>query len=88
MPKQENMKVEDIEELNQEFFTTKNGYDAIKYSLNRTADYEEYEYVYYILNGDMMASIDIYTFQVEDKKEIENVGDNIANSFKWIETAE
>ena len=80
--------LEDIEELNQEFFTTKNGYDAIKYSLNRTADYEEYEYVYYILNGDMMASIDIYTFQVEDKKEIENVGDNIANSFKWIETAE
>ena len=47
---------------------------------------EQVEYIYYILNNDMVATVDVYSFNLKDEREIENVSQQIADSVEWIQT--
>ena len=77
---------EEKPELEQETIKTKNGYDAVKLKLIYNTEPEQVEYIFYILNNDMVATIDVYSFNMKDEKEIENVVENVANSIEWVNT--
>lgn len=77
---------EEKPEVEQEIIKTRNGYDAVKMKLIYNAEPEQVEYIYYILNNDMVATIDVYSFNMKDEKEIENVVENVANSIEWVNT--
>ena len=42
--------------------------------------------MYYILNNDIVATVDVYSFNMKDEKEIEKVVEDIANSVEWVNT--
>ena len=77
---------EEKPEVEQEIIKTKNGYDAVKMKLTYNTEPEQVEYIYYILNNDMLATVDVYSFNLKDEREIENVSQQIADSIEWIQT--
>ena len=77
---------EEKPEVEQEIIKTKNGYDAVKMKLTYNTEPEQVEYIYYILNNDMVATVDVYSFNLKDEREIENVSQQIADSIEWIQT--
>ena len=77
---------EEKPEVEQETIKTKNGYDAVKMKLTYNTEPEQVEYIYYILNNDMVATVDVYSFNLKDEREIENVSQQIADSIEWIQT--
>lgn len=77
---------EEKPEVEQEIIKTKNGYDAVKMKLTYNTEPEQVEYIYYILNNDMVAAVDVYSFNLKDEREIENVSQQIADSIEWIQT--
>ena len=77
---------EDKPEIEQEISKTEKGYDVLKLKATYNTEPEQIEYMYYILNNDMVATVDIYSFNMKDENEIENVVKNIANSIEWVKT--
>ena len=77
---------EDKPEIEQEISKTEKGYDVLKLKATYNTEPEQIEYMYYILNNDMVATVDIYSFNMKDENEIENVVENIANSIEWVKT--
>ena len=77
---------EEKPEVEQEIIKTRNGYDAVKMKLIYNAEPEQVEYIYYILNNDMVATVDVYSFNLKDEREIENVSQQISDSIEWIQT--
>lgn len=75
---------EDKPEIEQEISKTEKGYDVLKLKVTYNTEPEQIEYMYYILNHDMVATVDVYSFNMKDEKEIEKVVQDIANSMEWI----
>lgn len=67
----------------EEITKTENGYDILKIRLKFEQEPQQIEYLYYIMNGDMLASLDTYSYNVEDEQEIKATVENIAKTFKW-----
>lgn len=77
---------EEKPELEQETIKTKNGYDAVKMKLTYNTEPEQVEYIYYILNNDMVATVDVYSFNMRDESEIEKMSQELADSIEWVNT--
>ena len=77
---------EEKPEIEQEIIKTQNGYDAVKMKLTYNTEPEQVEYIYYILNNDMVATIDVYSFNMKDESEIEKMSQELADSIEWVKT--
>ena len=77
---------EDKPELENEISKTEKGYDVLKLKATYNTEPEQIEYMYYILNNDIVATVDVYSFNMKDEKEIEKVVEDIANSVEWVNT--
>ncbi len=75
---------EEKPEVEQEIIKTKNGYDAVKMKLTYNTEPEQVEYIYYILNNDMVATVDVYSFNLKDEREIERMSQELADSIEFI----
>ena len=76
---------EEKPEVEQEIIKTKNGYDAVKMKLTYNTEPEQIEYIYYILNNDMVATVDVYSFNLKDDAELKDTAFKLANSLQWIQ---
>ena len=76
---------EDKPEYEQEISKTEKGYDVLKIKATYNTDPAQVEYMYYILNGNVMATVDGYSFTLSDEKELAKVVADVANSFDWVE---
>ena len=63
--------------------TTKKGYSAVKVKTEYDSDPTEIDYYYYIYNDGKLAYVDGYTFNTEDKEELESTLDSLIDSFAW-----
>ena len=70
--------------VNMSITTTSNGYDLLKVRVLYSEKPQEILYYYYILNGDKLACITTYSFNLDDEKTIEEDTNNLVNSFKWF----
>ena len=77
---------EDKPELENEISKTEKGYDVLKLKATYNTEPEQIEYMYYILNNDIVATVDVYSFNMKDEKEIENVVEDVSNSIEWVKT--
>ena len=77
---------EDKPELENEISKTEKGYDVLKLKATYNTEPEQIEYMYYILNNDIVATVDVYSFNMKDEKEIEKVVEDIANSVECVNT--
>ena len=59
--------------------------NVLKVKMSYKADYELIEYAYYLLNGDKLAIIDTYSYNLKDESELKNTIEKITDSFKWVE---
>ena len=75
---------EDKPEYEQEISKTEKGYDVLKIKATYNTDPAQVEYMYYILNGNVMATVDGYSFTLSDEKELAKVVADVANSFEWV----
>lgn len=75
---------EDKLEYEQEISKTEKGYDVLKIKATYNTDPAQVEYMYYILNGNVMATVDGYSFTLSDEKELAKVVADVANSFDWV----
>lgn len=75
---------EDKPEYEQEISKTEKGYDVLKIKATYNTDPAQVEYMYYILNGNVMATVDGYSFTLSDEKELAKVVADVANSFDWV----
>lgn len=75
---------EEKPEVEQEIIKTKNGYDAVKMKLTYNTEPEQVEYIYYILNNDMVATVDVYSFNLKDERKIERMSQELADSIEFI----
>lgn len=87
----ENMQiiVESLEEkpsiYESEIVKSKNGYDILKLKIQIDEEPEQIEYSYYIINGNVLAIIDAYSYNLKDSNELQKTIDKVANSFEWKE---
>lgn len=79
---------EDKPEYEQEISKTEKGYDVLKIKATYNTDPAQVEYMYYILNGNVMATVDGYSFSLSDEKELAKVANDVANSFEWVTVSE
>ena len=63
---------------------TDNNYDILKVKVIFNSEPQEIMYNYYILTGDKIARIVAESYSLDDDKEIENVANDVSNSFTWI----
>ena len=70
--------------VNMSISITSNGYNLLKVRVLYSQEPQEILYYYYILNGDKLACITTYSFNLEDEKTIEEDTNNLVNSFKWF----
>ena len=75
---------EDKPEYEQEISKTEKGYDVLKIKATYNTDPAQVEYMYYILNGNVMSTVDGYSFTLSDEKELAKVVADVANSFEWV----
>ena len=75
---------EDKPEYEQEISKTEKGYDVLKIKATYNTEPAQVEYMYYILNGNVMATVDGYSFTLSDEKELAKVVADVANSFEWV----
>ena len=75
---------EDKPEYEQEISKTDKGYDVLKIKATYNTEPAQVEYMYYILNGTVMATVDGYSFTLSDEKELAKVVADVANSFDWV----
>ncbi len=62
---------------------TKTGYDILKVKIQFNQEPQQVEYIYQIMNGDQLATIDSYSYNLADEQEIKTTVENIANALKW-----
>ena len=70
--------------VNMSISTTSNGYNLLKVRVLYSQEPQEILHYYYILNGDKLACITTYSFNLDDEKTIEEETNNLVNSFKWF----
>ena len=70
--------------VNMSISITSNGYNLLKVRVLYSQEPQEILYYYYILNGDKLACITTYSFNLDDEKTIEEDTNNLVNSFKWF----
>ena len=63
----------------------KNGYDMLTIRMYFKENPEQIEYLFYVLNGENMACIDTYSFNMNDEGQIKNHAEQIASTLKWQE---
>lgn len=71
--------------INMEISKTSKDYDLLKVRIEYNQSPEEILYYYYILNGDNLACITAYSFNLNDETNIEKDTSNLANSLEWIQ---
>ena len=64
--------------------TLSSGYNILKLRITYKSDFNLIEYAYYILKEDMLAVIDINSYNLEDELELKETIDKITESFEWI----
>lgn len=79
---------EDKPEYEQEITKTEKGYEVLKIKAKYNTEPAQVEYMYYILNGNTVATVDGYSFTLNDEKELAKVVENVANSFDWVTVSE
>ena len=63
---------------------TTNNYDMLKVKLLFNTEPEEVLYYYYILDGEKLACITSYSYNLADDEELERVSDELSNSFECL----
>lgn len=71
--------------LNIDIEKTSNNYDMAKVEMEYHSKPEEVAYYYYIFKDGKLACITVYSYSLQDKQEIEQEGNEIANSFSWLQ---
>ena len=69
--------------INMEILKTSKNYDLLKIRIEYNQSPSEILYYYYILNGDNLACITAYSFNLDDETAIEKEANNLSNSFEW-----
>lgn len=62
---------------------TTTGYDVLKIKMEYDADHNRIEYLYYILNGEEAAIVDVISYNMDDAEELVKTAEEVAQSFKW-----
>lgn len=65
------------------FGESANGYKTLKIKVIYSKKINEVEILYYIWNGNKLGSIDLFSFNLDDEKDLENESKKIVDSFKW-----
>lgn len=71
--------------INMEILKTSKNYDLLKIRIEYNQSPSEILYYYYILNGDNLACITAYSFNLDDETAIEKEAHNLSNSFEWVQ---
>lgn len=71
--------------INMEILKTSKNYDLLKIRIEYNQSPNEILYYYYILNGDNLACITAYSFNLDDETAIEKEANNLSNSFEWVQ---
>lgn len=71
------------EECEETISKTQNGYDMLTIRMYFKENPEQIEYLFYVLNGENIACVDTYSFNMNDEKQIKNHAEQIANTLKW-----
>lgn len=71
--------------INMEILKTSKNYDLLKIRIEYNQSPSEILYYYYILNGDNLACITAYSFDLDDETAIEKEANNLSNSFEWVQ---
>lgn len=71
--------------INMEILKTSKNYDLLKIRIEYNQSPSEILYYYYILNGDNLACITAYSFNLDDETTIEKEANNLSNSFEWVQ---
>lgn len=71
--------------INMEILKTSKNYDLLKIRIEYNQSPSEIVYYYYILNGDNLACITAYSFNLDDETAIEKEANNLSNSFEWVQ---
>lgn len=71
--------------INMEILKTSKNYDLLKIRIEYNQSPSEILYYYYILNGDNLACITAYSFNLDDETAIEKEANNLSNSFEWVQ---
>lgn len=75
---------DEVPGFEQEIIKTKNGYDCVKMKITYTSEPAQVEYLYYVLNDNMVASVDAYSYNLKDDKELGKIAQQVADSFEWV----
>ncbi len=76
--------LEEVPSIYEEEITkTENGYDLLKVKMQFDKEPEQVEFLYYIMNGDQLATLDSYSYNLADEQEIKSTLESIARTFKW-----
>ena len=67
-----------------EIVKSSKGYDWLKIKVVFSENPAQVEYIYYMVNGNLLASIDAYSFNLEDDAELQKTVSKIADSFEWV----
>lgn len=68
-----------------EIVKSSKGYDWLKIKIMFNENPAQVEYIYYMLNDNLLAGIDAYSFNLDDDAEIEKTVGKIADSFEWVD---
>ncbi len=68
-----------------EIVKSSKGYDCLKIKIVFNEEPAQVEYIYYMKKDNFIASIDAYSFNLDDDAELEKTVDKIADSFEWVE---
>ena len=71
--------------IDMEILKTSKNYDLLKIRIEYNQSPSEILYYYYILNGDNLACITAYSFNLDDETAIEKEANNLSNSFEWVQ---
>ena len=71
--------------INMEILKTSKNYDLLKIRIEYNQSPSEILYYYYILNGDNLACITAYSFNLDEETAIEKEANNLSNSFEWVQ---
>ena len=71
--------------INMEILKTSKNYDLLKIRIEYNQSPSEILYYYYILNGDNLACITAYSFNLDDETAIEKEANNLSNTFEWVQ---
>lgn len=63
---------------------SKAGYDVLKVRMIFKEEYNQIEYLYYILKGDELTTLDASSYNMDDESELEKTVESVVESLKWL----